>query len=51
MGMSYLIDTHILLWWIFDDPKLNTLIALIDSVLDCDRPSKTKASRKWVLLD
>jgi PIN domain nuclease of toxin-antitoxin system len=22
MGMSYLIDTHILLWWIFDDPKL-----------------------------
>jgi PIN domain nuclease of toxin-antitoxin system len=24
MGMSYLIDTHILLWWIFDDPKLNT---------------------------
>jgi PIN domain nuclease of toxin-antitoxin system len=24
MGMSYLIDTHILLWWLFDDPKLNT---------------------------
>ena len=24
MGMSYLIDTHILLWWIFDDPKLDT---------------------------
>lgn len=23
MGMSYLIDTHILLWWLFDDPKLN----------------------------
>jgi PIN domain nuclease of toxin-antitoxin system len=23
MGMSYLIDTHILLWWVFDDPKLN----------------------------
>jgi PIN domain nuclease of toxin-antitoxin system len=23
MGMSYLIDTHILLWWIFNDPKLN----------------------------
>ena len=22
MGMSYLIDTHILLWWLFDDPKL-----------------------------
>ncbi|MBW4453794.1 MAG: type II toxin-antitoxin system VapC family toxin [Nostoc indistinguendum CM1-VF10] len=24
MGMSYLIDTHILLWWLFDDPKLHT---------------------------
>jgi PIN domain nuclease of toxin-antitoxin system len=24
MGMSYLLDTHILLWWIFDDPKLDT---------------------------
>jgi PIN domain nuclease of toxin-antitoxin system len=23
MGMSYLLDTHILLWWIFDDPKLD----------------------------
>lgn len=23
MGISYLIDTHILLWWLFDDPKLN----------------------------
>ncbi len=24
MGMSYLVDTHILLWWLFDDPKLGT---------------------------
>jgi PIN domain nuclease of toxin-antitoxin system len=23
MGVSYLIDTHILLWWLFNDPKLN----------------------------
>lgn len=23
MGMSYLIDTHILLWWLFDNPKLD----------------------------
>ena len=23
MGKRYLIDTHILLWWIFNDPKLN----------------------------
>jgi len=22
MGISYLLDTHVLLWWIFDDPKL-----------------------------
>ena len=22
MGMNYLIDTHVLLWWVFDDPKL-----------------------------
>jgi len=22
MGMSYLIDTHVLLWWVFNDPKL-----------------------------
>jgi len=21
--MSYLIDTHILLWWVFDNPKLD----------------------------
>ena len=24
MGMSYLLDTHILVWWLFNDPKLNT---------------------------
>lgn len=24
MGISYLLDTHILLWWIFNDPKLDT---------------------------
>ncbi|HAN74154.1 MAG TPA: PIN domain nuclease [Planktothrix sp. UBA8407] len=23
MGMSYLLDTHILLWWLFNDLKLN----------------------------
>jgi PIN domain nuclease of toxin-antitoxin system len=25
MGMSYLIDTHVLLWWLFNDPKLCTV--------------------------
>ncbi len=24
MGMSYLIDTHIFLWWLFNEPKLDT---------------------------
>jgi PIN domain nuclease of toxin-antitoxin system len=24
MGMSYLIDTHVFLWWLFNDPKLHT---------------------------
>ncbi|MDD1421182.1 type II toxin-antitoxin system VapC family toxin [Dolichospermum sp. ST_sed1] len=24
MGINYLIDTHIMLWWFFDDPKLDT---------------------------
>nr|WP_199245285.1 type II toxin-antitoxin system VapC family toxin [[Phormidium] sp. ETS-05] len=23
MGISYLLDTHILLWWLFNDPKLS----------------------------
>ena len=23
MGVNYLIDTHVLLWWLFDDPKLS----------------------------
>ena len=22
MGISYLLDTHVLLWWFFDDPRL-----------------------------
>jgi len=24
MGNRYLIDTHVFLWWIFDDPKLDS---------------------------
>jgi len=32
MGISYLIDTHILLWWLFDDPKLdNTCRKIINN--------------------
>jgi len=35
MGISYLLDTHILLWWLFDDPKLNSIriIKLLMEVL------------------
>ena len=29
MGVSYLIDTHILLWWLFDDPKLDESIRIL----------------------
>jgi PIN domain nuclease of toxin-antitoxin system len=25
MGAKYLIDTHILLWWVFNDPKLDPI--------------------------
>lgn len=32
MGMSYLLDTHILLWWISNDPKLDaTYRAIINN--------------------
>ncbi len=29
MGVSYLIDTHILLWWLFDDPKLGESVRIL----------------------
>ncbi len=29
--MKYLIDTHLLLWWLFDDPKLDQAIRAIIS--------------------
>lgn len=35
MGMSYLIDTHILLWWLFDDPKLDSECRNIIRSPDC----------------
>lgn len=35
MGMSYLIDTHILLWWLFDDPKLSNQCRDIIRNPDC----------------
>jgi PIN domain nuclease of toxin-antitoxin system len=34
MGISYLIDTHILLWWLFDDPKLDNTCRTIISNRD-----------------
>jgi PIN domain nuclease of toxin-antitoxin system len=35
MGVNYLIDTHILLWWLFNDPKLNAECRDIIRNLDC----------------
>jgi len=35
MGMSYLIDTHILLWWLFDDKKLDNECRNIIRNPDC----------------
>jgi len=35
MGMSYLIDTHILLWWLFDDKKLDSECRNIIRNPDC----------------
>ena len=35
MGMRYLIDTHILLWWLFDDKKLDNECRNIIRNPDC----------------
>jgi PIN domain nuclease of toxin-antitoxin system len=35
MGVNYLIDTHILLWWLFDDPKLTLECRDIIRSTDC----------------
>ena len=35
MGVSYLIDTHILLWWLFDDQKLDNECRTIICNPDC----------------
>jgi PIN domain nuclease of toxin-antitoxin system len=31
MGIRYLIDTHILLWWLFNDPRLDATCCTIIS--------------------
>ena len=44
MGMSYLLDTHILLWWLFDDPKLDdTCRDIIRSPQNCILVSSASA--------
>jgi len=42
--MSYLLDTHILLWWLFDDPKLDTTCrAIISNPRNCILVSSASA--------
>lgn len=45
MGMSYLIDTHIFLWWLFDDPKLNTTCR--DIIRNPDRRILVSSVSAW----
>ena len=45
MGMSYLIDTHILLWWLFDDPKLSTNCQEI--IRNRDNPIIVSSASAW----
>jgi PIN domain nuclease of toxin-antitoxin system len=51
MGMSYLIDTHILLWWLFNDPQLNTkcrdIIANPDSRIFVSSASAWEIATKY----
>ena len=43
--MSYLIDTHILLWWLFDDPKLDESIRFL--LRNPTHPILTSAATAW----
>ncbi|MGF1675575.1 MAG: type II toxin-antitoxin system VapC family toxin [Rivularia sp. (in: cyanobacteria)] len=43
--MSYLIDTHILLWWLFDDPKLSTNCQEI--IRNRDNPIIVSSASAW----
>lgn len=45
MGMSYLIDTHIFLWWLFDDPKLD--ITCRDIIRNPDRRIFVSSVSAW----
>jgi PIN domain nuclease of toxin-antitoxin system len=45
MGMSYLLDTHILLWWIFDDPKLD--LECRDIIRNPDRRILISSASAW----
>jgi len=45
MAVSYLIDTHILLWWVFDDPKLDTECRSI--ILNPDNTIIVSSASAW----
>ena len=45
MGMSYLLDTHILLWWLFDDPKLDA--ACRDIIRNPDHLILVSSASAW----
>lgn len=51
MGISYLLDTHILLWWVFDSPELKassrTLIANPDHQIFVSSASAWEIATKY----
>lgn len=45
MGMSYLLDTHILLWWLFDEAELNTTCR--DIIYNLDNRILVSSASAW----
>jgi len=43
--MRYLLDTHTLLWWIFDDPKLSTTAR--ETIAEPDHEIVVSAASAW----
>ncbi len=43
--MKYLLDTHALLWWLFDDPKLSS--AAREAIARPDNEILTSAASAW----
>jgi len=45
--MNYLLDTHVLLWWVFDDPKL---CAEVGQLLKPEHQIFVSSASAWKLL-